>query len=98
MPPHGQAAIDLAKRTGTWSLLADAQNGVVPDDLREQLATDEVAAGHFDAFSPSTKRATGVHRQGQTTGDAAAPHRTDSRTPRAERAAVTTLLQFRIVK
>jgi uncharacterized protein YdeI (YjbR/CyaY-like superfamily) len=58
MTPHGQTAIDLAKRTGTWSLLTDAQNGVIPDDLREQLAANEVAAGHFDAFSPSTKRAT----------------------------------------
>ena len=57
MTPHGQAAVDLAKQTGTWAMLADAQNGVVPDDLREQLAADETAAGHFDAFSRSTKRA-----------------------------------------
>ena len=57
MTPRGQAAVDLAKRTGTWSLLAEAQNGVVPDDLCEQLVADEAAAGHFDAFSRSTKRA-----------------------------------------
>jgi uncharacterized protein YdeI (YjbR/CyaY-like superfamily) len=57
MTPHGQAAVDLAKRTGTWSMLADAQDGVVPDDLRERLAADEAAARHFDAFSRSTKRA-----------------------------------------
>ncbi|WP_219419642.1 YdeI/OmpD-associated family protein [Pseudonocardia nigra] len=57
MTPAGQAAVDLAKRTGTWSALADAQNGVVPDDLREQLAADETAAAHFAAFSPSARRA-----------------------------------------
>ncbi len=57
MTPHGQAAVDLAKRTGTWSMLAEAQNGVIPDDLREQLAADEATAGHFDAFSPSARRA-----------------------------------------
>ena len=57
MTPPGQAAVDLAKRTGTWSVLADAQNGVVPDDLRERLAADEAAAGHFDAFSRSARRA-----------------------------------------
>ncbi|MQA82786.1 MAG: hypothetical protein GEV10_30760 [Streptosporangiales bacterium] len=57
MTPRGQAAVDLAKRTGTWTLLADAQNGVVPDDLREMLAADETAAGHFHAFPPSTRRA-----------------------------------------
>lgn len=53
----GQAAVDLAKRTGTWSILADAQHGVIPDDLREQLAAAETAPGHFDALSRSTKRA-----------------------------------------
>ena len=26
MTPHGQVAVDRAKRTGTWSMLADAQN------------------------------------------------------------------------
>jgi uncharacterized protein YdeI (YjbR/CyaY-like superfamily) len=57
MTPRGQAAVDLAKRTGTWSLLADAQDGVVPADLREQLATDGVAAVLFDAFAPSARRA-----------------------------------------
>lgn len=57
MTPHGQAAADLAKRTGTWRLFADAQDGIVPDDLREQLATDEAATDHFDTFSRSTKRA-----------------------------------------
>ncbi len=55
--PHGQAAVELAKQTGTWAMLADAQNGIVPDDLREQLAAHEAAAGYFDAFSRSTKRA-----------------------------------------
>lgn len=36
MTPPGQAAVDLAKRTGTWSMLADAQNGIVPNDLRQR--------------------------------------------------------------
>lgn len=57
MTPHGQAAVDLAQRTGTWSLLAEAQRGVVPDDLRERLAADEAAARHFAAFPPSARRA-----------------------------------------
>lgn len=34
MTDAGQAMVDLAKRTGTWDALADAQNGVIPDDLR----------------------------------------------------------------
>jgi uncharacterized protein YdeI (YjbR/CyaY-like superfamily) len=57
MTPRGQAAVDLAKRAGTWGLLADAQSGVIPDDLRELLAADPVAARNFDAFTWSVKRA-----------------------------------------
>jgi uncharacterized protein YdeI (YjbR/CyaY-like superfamily) len=57
MTPMGQAAIDLAKRTGTWSVLADAQNGVVPDDLRAALDADPAAAAGFAALSPSARRA-----------------------------------------
>jgi uncharacterized protein YdeI (YjbR/CyaY-like superfamily) len=57
MTPAGQAAVDLAKRTGTWSVLADAQNGVVPDDLRAALDADPAAAAGFAALSPSARRA-----------------------------------------
>jgi uncharacterized protein YdeI (YjbR/CyaY-like superfamily) len=57
MTPAGQAAVDQAKRTGTWSVLADAQNGVVPDDLRAALDADPAAAAGFAALSPSARRA-----------------------------------------
>ncbi|MBW0105644.1 YdeI/OmpD-associated family protein [Pseudonocardia sp. KRD-291] len=53
MTPAGRAVVDLARRTGTWSVLAEAQDGVVPDDLREHLAGD---AASFDALSPSARR------------------------------------------
>ncbi|MGI8876005.1 MAG: YdeI/OmpD-associated family protein [Egibacteraceae bacterium] len=56
MTAAGKATVALAKRTGTWSLLADAQDGTVRDDLCERLVADEVAARHFDAFSGWTKR------------------------------------------
>jgi uncharacterized protein YdeI (YjbR/CyaY-like superfamily) len=56
MTPRGQAAVDLAKRTGTWSMLAEAQDGIVPDDLRARLDADKAAAAHFDAFSRSARR------------------------------------------
>ena len=57
MTPAGQAAVDLAKRTGTWSALADAQDGIVPDDLRAALDADPAAAAGFAALSPSARRA-----------------------------------------
>jgi uncharacterized protein YdeI (YjbR/CyaY-like superfamily) len=57
MTPAGQAAVDLAKRTGTWSVLADAQDGVVPEDLRSALDAEPGATAGFDALSPSARRA-----------------------------------------
>lgn len=57
MDPSGQALIDLAKRTGTWDLLADAQNLIVPNDLAAALAANPQADKHFRAFPPSARRA-----------------------------------------
>jgi uncharacterized protein YdeI (YjbR/CyaY-like superfamily) len=54
MTPPGQAMVDLARRTGTWDALAEAQDGVVPPDLRRAL--DATAAAHFAAFPPSSRR------------------------------------------
>jgi len=57
MAPAGQELVDLARRTGTWDLLADAQNLIVPADLRAALDRDPAADQHFQAFPPSSRRA-----------------------------------------
>jgi uncharacterized protein YdeI (YjbR/CyaY-like superfamily) len=57
MLPAGLAAIEEAKRNGTWSLLDDVENLVVPDDLAEALAAHPPAREHWDAFSRSPRRA-----------------------------------------
>lgn len=56
MTPAGQEVVDLAKRTGTWDRLAEAQDLIVPDDLRTALAANPRAAKHFEAFPPSSRR------------------------------------------
>ena len=56
MTPHGQAVIEVAKASGTWDALADAQNSVVPDDLQQLFDQDQKAFAHFQAFPPSSKR------------------------------------------
>jgi uncharacterized protein YdeI (YjbR/CyaY-like superfamily) len=56
MTQHGQALIDLAKKTGTWEALADAHNAVIPDDLQELFNKNKTAFKNFQAFSPSSKR------------------------------------------
>ncbi|WP_132148527.1 YdeI/OmpD-associated family protein [Kribbella antiqua] len=56
MTAAGQELIDHAKRTGTWDLLADAQNLIVPADLRAALAANPPADKHFQTFPPSARR------------------------------------------
>ncbi len=57
MTPAGRAAVDLARRTGTWDLLAEAQDGIVPADLQVRLAADGAAMRNFAAWPPSARRA-----------------------------------------
>lgn len=56
MTDAGQAMIDLAKRTGTWTALDDVENLVSPPDLQERLDANPVAKGHFGGFPRSVKR------------------------------------------
>ncbi|SKB81179.1 YdeI/OmpD-associated family protein [Dyadobacter psychrophilus] len=56
MTPQGQALIDLAKETGTWDALVDAENAVIPPDLQALLDKNEAALKNFLAFPPSAKR------------------------------------------
>jgi uncharacterized protein YdeI (YjbR/CyaY-like superfamily) len=57
MAPPGKQAVEIAKENGSWTLLDDAWNLVVPDDLDAALAKRKGARKHWDAFSPSARRA-----------------------------------------
>ena len=56
MGPAGQAAIDAAKENGTWSLLDDVENLVVPDDLAAEFDQHLGAREAWDGFPRSVKR------------------------------------------
>jgi uncharacterized protein YdeI (YjbR/CyaY-like superfamily) len=56
MMPAGEELVAHARRAGTWDLLADAQNLIVPPDLRAALAADPRADENFRAFPPSARR------------------------------------------
>lgn len=56
MQPAGQAMIDLAKKTGTWSALDSISALRLPPDLIQALNKNEKANRFFDLFPPSTKR------------------------------------------
>lgn len=56
MMPEGQAMIALAKKTGTWDALNEAQSDVLPDDLQKLFNKHKTAFKNFQAFAPSSRR------------------------------------------
>ena len=57
MAPAGLAVIEAAKADGSWTLLDDVENLVVPDDLAAAFAAHPPAQQHWDAFPRSVRRA-----------------------------------------
>jgi len=56
MGPAGQALVDAAKASGAWDLLADIEEGIVPDDVQAALDAIPAAAENFAAFPPSARK------------------------------------------
>lgn len=54
--PPGLAAIELAKKDGSWDLLNEIDALVEPKDLAQALASSASARLAWDAFPPSTRR------------------------------------------
>jgi len=57
MTDAGRALIDAAKADGSWTLLDDVENLIVPDDLAAAFARYPGSRAYFDAFPPSARRA-----------------------------------------
>ena len=57
MAPAGLAAIEAAKANGSWTLLDDVENLVVPEDLASSFEAHPPAAEHWAAFPKSARRA-----------------------------------------
>ncbi|MHA6784552.1 YdeI/OmpD-associated family protein [Pseudonocardia saturnea] len=55
MAPAGLALVEAAKADGSWTLLDDVENLVVPDDLA--AAFSPAGRAHWDAFPRSARRA-----------------------------------------
>jgi uncharacterized protein YdeI (YjbR/CyaY-like superfamily) len=56
MMPSGLAAVEQAKRDGSWTIYDEVEDLTIPDDLAGALAENETAASHFHAFSDSSKK------------------------------------------
>jgi uncharacterized protein YdeI (YjbR/CyaY-like superfamily) len=52
----GRGAVRAAKANGMWTILDDAQNLIVPDDLAAALDGEPGAREHWDTFNASSRR------------------------------------------
>ena len=57
MLPAGQAAIDVAKANGAWSLLDEVEDLIIPADLATAFDQHPGSREHWDGFPRSTRRA-----------------------------------------
>ena len=56
MADAGRAAVEAAKRNGSWSLLDSVEALEEPDDLAAALNASPAARANFDAFPPSARK------------------------------------------
>ncbi len=56
MTPAGMAKVEEAQRSGSWYILEDVEDLLVPDDLAQALADRPPARERFDALSGSKRK------------------------------------------
>ena len=61
MTPAGRRAVERAVADGSWTLLDDVEDLVVPADLADALAARPGATEHWEALTRSAKRAALEH-------------------------------------
>jgi uncharacterized protein YdeI (YjbR/CyaY-like superfamily) len=54
--PAGLKMIEIAKANGTWDILDDVDNIILPDDLNVAFLNDSLAFENWEKFSRSSKR------------------------------------------
>lgn len=56
MTEAGLASIEIAKQNGSWSILDDAENLVLPEELRATFDQNPKAHAYFESLSRTNKR------------------------------------------
>lgn len=57
MTSAGYESVEIAKQNGSWTLLDEVEELIIPDDLRTAFLEYSDAAGFFDQLSKSTRKA-----------------------------------------
>ena len=56
MKPAGLEKINTAKKDGSWTILNDIEDLIIPEDLENKLKQNKTAYENFEAFTDSTKK------------------------------------------
>ncbi len=56
MKPAGLEKINTAKKDGSWTILNDIEDLIIPEDLKNKLKQNKTAYENFEAFTDSTKK------------------------------------------
>lgn len=56
MHKSGLESIEIAKENGSWTLLDDVENGLIPEDLQEALNQNPDALANFNAFAKGYRK------------------------------------------
>ncbi len=57
MTPAGMKKIEAAKKDGSWSILDDVEDLIIPKDLKKAFKMNSTAEIHYSNFSNSSKKA-----------------------------------------
>ena len=76
MQPAGRAVIDAARADGSWTLLDDVEDLIVPPDLAEAFDRHPGSRAQWDGFGKLPRKAMlDVARHGQASRDPGRPRR-----------------------
>lgn len=56
MHKSGLQKIEVAKKDGSWSILDDVENGIVPEDLKKAFEKNDMAFKNFQNFTFSQRK------------------------------------------
>jgi uncharacterized protein YdeI (YjbR/CyaY-like superfamily) len=56
MTPAGLEKIEMAKKNGSWSMMDDVEDLIVPDDLEIEFKKNKEARSNYNHFSNSVKK------------------------------------------
>jgi uncharacterized protein YdeI (YjbR/CyaY-like superfamily) len=56
MHQAGLEKIKIAKLNGSWTVLDDVENGVIPEDLQLEFNKNPIAHNNYQSFAPSYRK------------------------------------------